>query len=178
VNGLLLAFDRGAREPRFWELFGAVQEELDAFFWCFLYPPWMGAPERFDAYDRDLETYPGEGNTSIQLWKPGTLGRWANAFSEEQLQLWAIHPASDYRGLTEAFSRTPWSAEAEFIRAHAQSWLFYTDRTCWEIYARDEALLARVGESLSALPVHVHPVESTSRETAFREALGYWPYGP
>jgi hypothetical protein len=148
VDGLLLKLiEDGAGFPGrwFWKLFRPIRQDLDRLYWCFSNQPWMGAPSDFR--EDDLEPFEEEITSSIQLWRPGSLTRYAGQFGEEQIELWAIEPTRDDPAqLATKYSASGWSHEV--IREHARVWLIYTDSTCWEIYARKRTLRDKVEESL------------------------------
>jgi len=81
MDGLIVRlFDDGTGSPGrwFWEVFGSIRPDLDRMFWCFSNQPWMGFPtnlDRLDQFEFDhLELFEKEGATSVQLWRPATLG--------------------------------------------------------------------------------------------------------
>jgi len=169
MDGLLLkllARQPGQTEPTFWMLFGSIRQDLDRLFWCFADQPWMGAPDDFDE-DRFLEFFEEASKTSIQLWKPGSLARYANQFGEEYIQLWGIEPTQDDPSqLASRYSATSW--DAAIVEQYARVWLIYTDSACWEIFARKKNLLDEVGKALKGKPwVEVYKSDSEQRGWAF-----------
>jgi hypothetical protein len=149
VEGLLLRLledKTGAPGRLFWRLFGSIHQDLDRLYWCFANQPWMGAPRDFD--QNDLEPFEENYSSSIQLWRPDSLTKYADRFAEEHIELWGIEPTRDHPALVAAeYSDRNWSEEV--VRKYARVWLLYSDRTCWEIYARKSALLESVSENLS-----------------------------
>ena len=112
MNGLLLRLldDRtGAPGFWFWKLFGSVRQDLDRLAWCFTNQPWMGAPPGFEDDDLATMEFEGEGSTGVQLWRPGSLARYADRFAEESIELWGIEPTRDDPTKVAAlFSSTLW----------------------------------------------------------------------
>ena len=172
MHGLLfklLNFQLGQREPSFWMLFGSIRQDLDRLFWCFAAQPWMGAPDDFDE-DQFLESFEEAGTTSIQLWRPGTLARYADQFAEEYIQLWGIEPTQDNPSqLAARYSASGW--DAEVVQQYARVWLIYTDSTCWEIYSRHARLLEQTRQHLRNQSwVEVYESAADARATAFGAA--------
>lgn len=178
MEGLLLRLlETELPEPRFWKLFGSIRPDLDRLFWCFLWQPWMGPPDDFHT-EPFLESFEGEGDTSVQLWRPGTLSLYADRFGEEYIELWAIEPTrDDAKTLAAAFNKAPWRDQDKFIEERARVWLLYTDSTCWEIYARKTSLIERLREALMhRRSVVVYESRSDQRGAAFGAAglSGVW----
>jgi hypothetical protein len=172
MRGLLLKLlhhPLGQPEPPFWRLFGSIRQDLDRLFWCFAAQPWMAEPDDFDE-DQFLESFEEKGATSIQLWRPGALARYADQFAEEHIELWGIEPTQEGPSqLAARYSASRWGVE--IVRQYARVWLIYTDSTCWEIFARPKNLLGRVGEALKGKPwVEVYPGDSEQRARAFATA--------
>ncbi|MDZ7618586.1 MAG: hypothetical protein U1E05_16400 [Patescibacteria group bacterium] len=168
MEGLLLKLledDTGKPGFWFWKLFAPVRQDLDRLFWCFDSQPWMGAPPDFG--ENDVELFPGSGTTSIMLWRPGTLSRYASHFSEEYIDLWAIEPTQDNPSQAAGqYCASTWSVDVVGQRARAR--LIYTDSTCWEIFAHKEAILNRVRDNVAGKPwVEVYKTKSTQRGWAF-----------
>jgi hypothetical protein len=169
MDGLLLKLlhdQLGQPEPTLWKVFGSIRQDLDRLFWCFAAQPWMAAPDDFDE-DQFLESFEEKGTTSIQLWRPGTLARYADQFAEEHIQLWGIEPTQDDPWqLAARYSASGW--DAEVVEKCASVWLIYTDSTCWEIFARKKSDLARAGETLKGKPwVEVYESDSEQRCRTF-----------
>jgi hypothetical protein len=178
LDGLLLKLlddHPGAPGRLFWKLFKPIRQDLDRLFWCFAGQQWMAAPEAFLEDESATEPFEGEGRTDIQLWRPGSLDRYANWFGEEYIELWAIEPAVDdpQRVVTlyYAAARRNMQDGEGIIRHHALVWLLYTDSTCWEIYARKARLLEETREYLRDKPwVEVYESDSDRRGAAFGTA--------
>lgn len=134
----------------FWPCFEPLRSEFNELFWVFSNQPWMGAPGTFD-HDREIAHHSGSTDTSVQLWRPGAIGRWAERFSEEQIELWAVAPGEDPPQLAFEFSRT-FETDNEFIDRHAEFWLMYLDSAYWEIFARQPEAIKRVREGLKDNP--------------------------
>jgi hypothetical protein len=164
----------------FWKLFGPIRQDLDRLFWCFLNQPWMGAPAEFPEDESVLVPFEGQENTSIQLWRPGSLSRFAHHFGEEFIDLWGIEPTRDDPAQLVTLYNAPKSElslargfqnREDIIRQHARVWLLYTDSTCWEIYARKASLLKQVRTGLIGKPwVKVYDSNSDRRASAFGAA--------
>jgi hypothetical protein len=174
MDGLLLRLHHmatGRPEPSFWSLFGPVRRDLDRLAWCLPDEPWFTPPPDFD-YDSASMAFAGRERTSVQLWRPGLLSRYADQFGEELFELWGIDPARDDPQSTAAlFVASPWEEMDEVIRRHGQVHLFYIDNTCWEIYAREPTLLDRVRQGLVDRPsVVVYDSRDDQRGVAFRAA--------
>jgi hypothetical protein len=177
LDGLLLKLlaDRtGAPGRWFWKLFfGPIRPDLDRLFWCFTGQPWLAAPDAFR--EDELATLPFEGadRAGLEVWRPGSLSRYAQYFAEEFVELWAIEPAVD--DPQEVVSRCAAGRGGrdcqDIIRQHARVWLLYTDSTCWEIYARKARLLDATREHLRGKPwVEVYRSTSDGRVAAFGTA--------
>jgi hypothetical protein len=149
LEGLLLKLTgdhAGTPGHWFWRLFSPIRRDLDRMFWCFRDQPWMGAPSGF--CEDDLVAFTEEFRTTVQLWRPGSLYRYADQFAEEAIELWAIEPTRDDPvRLARMLSASGWNQE--IIRTHTRIWLIYTDSTSWEIYARKVALLDQVVRGLN-----------------------------
>jgi hypothetical protein len=175
VNGLLLKLRRdstGAPGRWFWKLFQPIRPDLDRLYWCFTNQPWMGAPDKFQADDQATESFAGEGETSVMLWRPGSLGRYADHFAEEFIDLWGIDPTSDDpQQLAARFNAAAWRDMEAIVQDSAHVWLLYTDSTCWEIFAREPRLLAEVRAHLHGKPwVEVYESDALHRGRAFGTA--------
>ena len=172
MDGLLLRLlQSGRQDHRFWKLFASIRQELDRLFWCFPYQPWLGAPDDFQ-HDEVMEPFEGEGSTETQLWRPGSLSRFADRFGEEYIQLWAIEPTrDDPKALVAAFDKLPSRDQDNFIVEHSRFWLLYTDNICWEIYARKTRLLDTVQEALTRQrAAEIYRSQSDQRGAAFGAA--------
>jgi hypothetical protein len=173
VEGLLLRLlndIQGAPGRWFWECFEPLRAEFDWHFWVFTNQPWMGAPPDFLEDAAATLDYEGMSTTSVQLWRPGTLGRWAEHMCEEYIELWAVDPADNPRQVTSRFLRST-GQSAGYIAGHASIWLLYTDSTCWEIYARDSRLLRNVRAHVAASrSVQAYSSWSENRGRAFAQA--------
>jgi hypothetical protein len=175
VKGLLLRLleDKTGRPGFwFWKLFAPIRPELDRYYWCFSNQPWMGAPDEFKDDLSATESYEGEGETDVMLWRPGSLGRYADRFAEEVIQLWAVDPATDDPPLlTERYSRILGNDRDAFACEHAQVWLLYTDSTCWEIYTRSPKLLDKLQAELDGKQwAKVYRSRSGHRKAAYAAA--------
>jgi hypothetical protein len=175
LNGLLVKLPPldGERSAGawFWNLFRPIRADLDRLYWCFPYPPWMGAPDGFEEDEAATTPFEGEGRTSVTLWRPGSLARYADAFAEQQVELWGVEPADDPPRLAARYSTTPSGERAGFARDRAHVWLLYTEGTCWEIYAHKERLLEATREHLRGKPgVEVHDSHAERRADAFGPA--------
>ena len=173
MRGLVLQLlkDRqGAAAEWFWPCFEPLRAEFDKYYWIFPFGPWMSYPVDFD--EHQTERYEGEGQTSISLWKPGTIGRWADQFGEEFVQLWAIDPVADpMRVLTEFLRKE----DDRCINRFGVIWLSYTDSTCWEIFARDRKLLERVKASVQGNDA-VRAFDSSTMSRSIPYAKLRWPW--
>jgi hypothetical protein len=175
VNGLLLKLleDKTGR-PRiwFWKLFAPIRQDLDRYFWCFANQPWMCAPDEFKDDSTATESFRGEGETGIMLWRAGSLGRHAAGFAEEAIELWAIEPTvDDPPQLAAQYSATTWRDMDAFVRDRAHVWLLYTDSTCWEIYAPKARLLDETRTHLYGKPwVEAYESRADRRKEAFATA--------
>lgn len=179
MNGLLLKLIEGKPGSQapwiagrwFWKLFRPIQQDLDRLFWYMLDQPWMGAP--FEFYQDPNLTEPFDAPWGGgQLWRPGTLGRFADQFGEEFIQLFGIEPTSDDpKEIASLYAKTPLKETETFVIKHARIWLLYTDGTCWEIYARKSRLIDLIRESLLGKPwVEVFESLAENRKVAFRNA--------
>lgn len=95
MDGLLIKFFDGphpSQEPTFWQLLKAIRPALDRRYWCFPWQPWMGPPVGF--CDDDCLVDVGD-NSTVQLWRPHAIGKYADSFCEEAIELWAIPHACD-----------------------------------------------------------------------------------
>ena len=110
----------------------------------------MGSPRGFD-HDRELAHHPGCIDTDVHLWRPGAIGRWAERFSEEQIELWAVAPGEDPPQLAIEFSRM-FDNDEKFMQRHAEFWLMYLDSAYWEIFARQPEAIKSVREELKDNP--------------------------
>ena len=170
MDGLLLRLlddKRGSPGQWFWPCFGPLRSAFDRHFWIFPNQPWMGAPLAFD-HERESADYEGMGETSVCLWRPGAVGRWADQFCEEHIELWATSPADDPARLASEFRRTFWGREDTFIEKHAEVLLIYSDSTCWEIFAKQASLLEPVRDHLHGnAAVRVYDNNSADRGRAY-----------
>ena len=167
MDGLLLRLlndDLGSPGRSFWPCFKPLRSVLDQHRWIFPMQPWMGAPTGFDHAD-------GEADSSVALWRKKTISVWADKFSEEDVELWAVNPSCDAARLMSEFQGTPWRQHSAFIEKHAEIWLIYTDRTCWEIFARRTALLQSVRNHLVGnATIRVYVNATDNRAAAYRAA--------
>jgi hypothetical protein len=177
INGLLLKLNEdktGRPGFWFWKLFSSIRQDLDRYFWCFADQPWMALPldllERHGGFEEEvMEPFEERVQTSIQLWRPCALSKYASSFAEEHVELWAIEPElDDPRRMAPLYSDGGWNEQDNFVQEHARVWLLYTDSTCWEIFARNETLLNRVNESLDGMSwVDVFRSDSNRRGQAY-----------
>jgi hypothetical protein len=174
MDGLLLKLIHDVRPGRaFWRLFHSIRDDLERLYWCFSHQPTMGASLGFLEDDAATMSFDGEGGTGVQLWRPGSLSRYAaTEFAEEFISLWGIDPSlQDPRKLASQYSTTPWPEMDRFVRQHAQVWLLYTDSTCWEGYARRKNLLQRLRGALEHnSQVEVFDSNSARRGAAYQAA--------
>jgi hypothetical protein len=183
LDGLLLQLLGDSSGPTgrwFWTCFEPLRQFFDRHFWI-VDNPWMGAPDAFFATEGEPETiaYEGSQGTSAQLWRPGAIGRWAEQFSEEFIDLWAIDPADDPAHIAASYSQGLSPEDSElFTEQHAVVRLIYTDSCSWEIFARDSSLLALVERHAKAQPASLRCFSTLSqnRSHAFRK-IGWrnWP---
>ena len=173
MDGLLLRLlddKRGSPGRWFWPCFEPLRPTFDRHIWILPNQPWMGAPVDFD-HGRESADYDGIGETSVCLWRPGAVGRWAEQFCEEHIELWATNPADDPARLASEFGRAFWGREDAYIEKHAEIWLIYTDSTCWEIFAKDASLLRKVRDQLrGSTTIGVYENASEDRGRAYRNA--------
>jgi hypothetical protein len=175
LDGLLLKLledPTGAPGRWFWKLFQLIRKDLDRLFWCFPSQPWMGAPDGFAEDESAAAPFDGDGQTSVMLWRPGSLGQYAHRFAEEFIELWGIEPTrDDPHQLAARYNTATPSEGGEILRHHARVWLLYTDSTCWEIYARKGSLLDATRAHLWGKPwVQVYESHADRRAAAFRTA--------
>jgi hypothetical protein len=151
MDGLLLRLlhgKAGRPEPSFWKIFDSIRQDLDRLYWCVTDRPWFSGPEDFD--ESTCVDFPERRQSSIMLWGPGGLSRYADAFTEEQIALWAIEPRSDYPvAVASEYSDADRSGRDAVERRYARVSLDYLDSTYWEIYAREPALLDRLAAGLA-----------------------------
>jgi hypothetical protein len=172
MDGFLIKFTDAphpASEPSFRRLFGAIYAQMNAHYWCFPMQPWMGTPVRLceDKCTVELDN----GGMETALWRPGSLGKYADSFLEEHIEMWAVpHGCVDKATLVSEFDKTSLSSSA-FIVQNADIWLIYTDSACWEMFARSNALLSVLDESLMGKAnVATFRSRSDMRGNAFNEA--------
>jgi hypothetical protein len=175
MKGLLLKLkddQTGAPGVWFWRLFEPIRPELDRLFWCFPRPPWMGDPPDFREDVTAWATFEVDGVTDTMLWRSGSLGRYAERFAEESIELWGIDPlVHDPQRIAALYDGTVIPEMNRVIEPYAEAWLLYTDCTSWELYANEMGLLHRVQEHLSSKDwVQIVQSDSSSRGTAFRAA--------
>lgn len=183
MEGLLLKLtqDKTGRPGYwFWQLFEPIRQDLDRLFWCFPNQPWFGSPLEFTEDDSATMSFEGEGTTSVMLWCPRTLGRYAELFAEEFIGLWGIEPTPlAPRRIAAEYSAAAFSEMDSVIEPHAQVWLLYTDSTCWEIYTRQTHMIDAVRNHLAGKPwVQAFDSKSDQRHIGFRSAglLSQWFY--
>jgi hypothetical protein len=171
MDGLLLKFT--GEEPLFWKLFGSIRHDLDRLYWVYRWAPWMGFPDDFT--DDDRLSYEGWDLTSAELWLPGTLGRFADRFHEEEINLWGIESErDDPQALASLYVQQSCSRSETFIHEHARVWLRYLNRSYWEIFARKAGLLERLEADLIDKPwIEVFPTRDDQPEIAYSRAG--WP---
>jgi hypothetical protein len=147
LDGLLLKLARDGPQPRFWKLFDPIRQDLDRLFWCFTLRPWMGAPDGFREDESATESFEriGIGYSETSLWRPGSLGKYADFMGEEFIELWGIEPTvDDPRQVTAQYDAA--RDQQAVLRQFARVWLRSTMHSCWEIYARKPRLLEEVRE--------------------------------
>lgn len=156
MDGLLLKLlDDSCRAPgvSFWKMFLPIHQDLDRLFWCFSSQPWMGPPSKFEDDEIATESFDGEGNSSVVLWRPGSLSRYAENFAEEYIQLWGIEPhLDDPRHIAADYNVANWRSMGDIPRRYARLWMFYSDSTCWEVFARKATLLNEIRTHLLDKP--------------------------
>jgi hypothetical protein len=163
-------------EPPFWRLFSPIRQDLDRLVWCFSGQPWMGPPPDFNGELVEIAFQDPKARVfaDVHLWRPGSLGRFADRFREEYIELWGIEPTrDDPQELATRFCAIPYRKGKKelFIQEHARAWLLYTDCSCWEIFARKTPLLDSLREALSGKPwVALYNSSSDRRQTAFHAA--------
>lgn len=154
MDGRLLRFAEnhaGAPEPPFWQLFAAIRQDLDRLYWCFSNQPWMGAPDDFLEDESATLCFDGQEIGNVQLWQPGVLGRYADRFAEEFIEIFGIEAETDNpQEVAALYNRSPCNELNTIIERHGQIWLIYTDSTCWEIYTQKTSLLEQLGTALQA----------------------------
>src|SRR4051812_26606344 len=82
---------RGPPGKWFSPCFHPLRSIFDKYFWVFTDQPWMGAPSGFDE-TKVYADYLATTETTSTLWRPGTIGHWADHFCEEHIELWAVKP--------------------------------------------------------------------------------------
>lgn len=172
MDGLLLrllADTRSVAGRWFWPCFEPLRTEFDRYFWVVLNQPWFGAPDEFDG-EREIAEYDGMACTSVMLWRPGAVGRWAERFGEESIDIWAIDPERNPVRTASAFSALRRNDD-DFTETHGTIRLIYTDSCCWEIFAKETRLLAAVRDHLQcSASIRVYETSSANREPAFDAA--------
>jgi hypothetical protein len=169
VDGLLLQLlddKQGSHGLRFWRCFGPLRSTFNRYYWIFPWQPWMACPAGFD-HERDSADFQsgGKTTTSICLWHPGAIGRWADQFWEEQIELWAAKPSQDPARLASEFGRT--CQEHAFIEEHAEVWLICSNFTCWKIFTRYDFLLKKIRDHLQGnATIRVYKSNSKDRGPA------------
>jgi len=173
MKGILIHL-RSQPEPKFWTLFGEIRPDLDRLHWCFAFQPWFGAPADFDPSVNVC--LPRQDQSSVILWKPGSLSRFADKFCEECIRLLGIDAdRHDPVDVAATYGDHGFDDHATPMNC-SEVYLEYTDSTCWEIYASDNHLLERLNRSLRGFSgVMLYDMEWKHRERDFRAALGYRP---
>jgi len=173
MDGLLLRLldkEYGSPGRWFWECFQPLRSAFDRYYWILPNQPWMSAPATFDGA-RECADYEGVGNTSIGLWRPGAIGRWAEQFCEECIELWAVKPVDDPARLASSYSNTFYRDMDAFIELHADIWMNYCDTACWEVYAQQSDLLRLVHDHVRGNPlIRVYSSSSSNRGLAYANA--------
>jgi hypothetical protein len=153
MDGLLLKLNHdqtGAPGRWFWQLFEPIRQDLDRLFWCLPEAPWMGSSDEFREDDFAEAPFTAAGFTTTMLWRPGTLGRYAERFAEEFIELWGIDPAMhDPQRVASQYDAASVPEMTRVILPYAQVRLIYLDSSSWEIYSRNTELLHRVRGHLS-----------------------------
>lgn len=175
MQGLLLKLTHGEQnEPKFWRLFDSIRADLDRLYWYGGSEFWNCEREGLDlsGWSESINTRISDSDSKIEayngatFWRPGILGLIGDSFAEEFLSFWGVEPKDvDDLMAIEA------SKHHEFLLARAAIHLYYIDSTSWEIFARDQRLLERLGRSLKdRLPVKTYGTDSDHRAKAFRKA--------
>jgi hypothetical protein len=177
MKGVLLKLDEShPEEPKFWDIFGPIRSELVRFYWCFSASPFMAVPlEWWD--DPSATISIGPHDTSVALWRPQSLGKYANHFAEEFVCMWAVDDRfHDPVSLVRSFLQC--GNDDKFIASHASFWLNYIDGTCWECFANSECTwtLEMLTEWASESRMFsAFATNSSNRAPAFDAAgLGWW----
>ncbi|WP_165250418.1 hypothetical protein [Paludisphaera soli] len=174
MDGLLIKStgEPATRDPSFWKYFKPIRGNLDRLAWCFRDRPWWGEPADFRDDHAAMMDFDGGSMTSLQLWSPGSLSRYADRFSEESIEMWGVDPdRHDPPAVAALYTAAPWNEADEVIRRHASVWMRYTDGACWEIYAEGRDLPDFLARQLRRRPdVEAHPSRCDAREEAFRAA--------
>jgi hypothetical protein len=176
LNGLLLKLeDDQYGEPGIWfvKLFTPIILNLDCYYWCFDQQPWADAPDAFANHRNLLQSFAGDQNSQMMLWKTRTLGRFARYFTLENVTTWAIDSAKcDPSEIAYRYCRADESQKEQIIRDRAVVIMIYHGSTSWEIYSTQADLLETVREHVQCMPSSVKVFEShyDHRPTAFDQA--------
>jgi len=175
MDGLLLRLQndqRGKAGNWFWPCFEPLRAEIDRRWWIVGNQPWRAAPKEFTQHEEKyLADFDGLVHTSVQLWRPGAVSRWAQYFCEEFISLLAIRDGGDPAKVASKYSRVAPANEAAFIISYAEIWLAYCDSTCWEIYCREPARLVAVRTRISDDgPIQAFEISIHRRAHAFARA--------
>ncbi|MBX9654840.1 hypothetical protein K2Y11_14610 [bacterium] len=150
--------------------FKPLRSKFDQYFWILSSQPWMGSPTDFHS-EKELARFEGDVDTSVSLWRRGSIGRWADQFSEEDIELWAPNPTTNPSELATEFSRVHFNGSDAYIESHAEIWLIYTDSTCWEIFTKEVSLLQKIREHLVENHfIEVYESSTKDRRRAFKKA--------
>ncbi|MFT3787188.1 MAG: hypothetical protein QM770_13635 [Tepidisphaeraceae bacterium] len=182
MDGLLLRLlddNRGAPAAWFWPCFEPLRAEFDKHYWIIECQPWMGAPLAFHDPDGNNDTTvddPRLNEEQVQLWRPGSISRWADDFGEESLDLWAVAGPEPIE-VAVAYGRTRHDRQPEFVEKHAAFRLCYSDSCCWEIFASEPEHLDLVRRYVAEnASIRAYKTVSQNRRYGFSQ-IGWdsWP---
>lgn len=148
MRGLVLTFRNPKMpEPRFWQLFSSIAPDLDRLFWCFEWQPWFGKPDSVD--DSIFVDFPRTRDSSIALWRPGSLKIAADYFCEESVFAFGIDPEKlDPKKATQRYHDASFVERSWILEQIASVILRYSDSRSWEVFARNGDLLRRLAKDL------------------------------
>jgi hypothetical protein len=182
VDGLLLRLlddKRGSPAKWFWPCFAPLRAEFDRHYWIIDCQLWMGAPPAFHDADGNSDTVVDDQRLheeQVQLWRRGSISRWADDFGEEYLDLWAVD-GSEPIEVAVAYGRTPHDRRDEFVEEHAAIRLCYSDSCCWEIFASTAAPLELIKQHVAdSSSIRAYKTVSQNRRYGFSQ-IGWesWP---
>lgn len=149
---------------------------FDASYWVVGSQPWFGWPSGFHDEEGDSDTCVIDDRIHEMLWRPGSISRWAEYFSEEYVSLW-VPAGDDPIPTVQQYEKVELGRSGEFVDEYSSISLQYTASCCWEIFAVERSILDTVTFHVARQSdVKCYSTTSQNRRRGFSQ-IGWktWP---